>query len=337
MTIIARQFHLKSRPEGLPQANNFELVEQDLPAPERGQLLVANRWLSVDPYMRGRMTGRESYMPPFQVGEPLDGAAIGVIVESKDERFSPGEVVSHFAGWRDRAIIDAASATRIDTTIPEQANLGPLGFPGFAAYIGMLQIGKPRAGETVFVSAAAGSVGSLAVQIAKIKECRVVASAGGEDKLRWLREEAGADATINYKNTDDMVAALREAAPKGVDIYFDNVGGTHLEAALEAANDFARFALCGMIEQYNSEPVGPRNIYAVIEKSLLLQGFVTIHNMSVWEDFQRDVSRWIADGKVKWQETVVHGLERTPSAFLDLFAGKNIGKMVIDLRDGETP
>ncbi|KAK0340975.1 hypothetical protein LTR94_028306, partial [Friedmanniomyces endolithicus] len=182
--------------------------------------------------------------------------------------------VKHLAERSDyRAIIDAASATRIDTTIPEQAYLGPLGFPGFAAYIGMLQIGKPRAGETVFVSAAAGSVGSLAVQIAKIKECRVVASAGGEDKLRWLREEAGADATINYKNTDDMVAALREAAPKGVDIYFDNVGGTHLEAALEAANDFARFALCGMIEQYNSEPVGPRNIYAVIEKSLLLQGF----------------------------------------------------------------
>ena len=243
MTIMARQFHLKSRPEGLPQANNFELVEQDLPAPERGQLLVANRWLSVDPYMRGRMTGRESYMPPFQVGEPLDGAAIGVIVESKDERFSPGEVVSHFAGWRDRAIIDAASATKIDTTIPEQAYLGPLGFPGFAAYIGMLQIGKPRAGETVFVSAAAGSVGSLAVQIAKIKECRVVASAGGEDKLRWLREEAGADATINYKNTDDMVAALREAAPKGVDIYFDNVGGTHLEAALELR--IARGLQCG--------------------------------------------------------------------------------------------
>jgi NADPH-dependent curcumin reductase CurA len=337
MTVVARQFHLGSRPEGLPQTNNFQLVERKLEAPRTGQLLVRNRWLSVDPYMRGRMTGQKSYMPPFAVGEPLDGAAIGVVVESEDDRFSAGDVVSHFAGWRDFAITDASSATKIDRTIPEQAYLGPLGFPGFAAYIGMLRIGKPSAGETVFVSAAAGSVGSLAVQIAKINQCRVVASAGAEDKLRWLRDEAGADATINYKETSDMFASLRDAAPDGIDIYFDNVGGTHLEAALEAANDFARFALCGMIEQYNSEPVGPRNIYAVIEKSLLLQGFITIHNMSVWEDFQRDVTQWIVDGKVKWQETVVRGLESTPSAFLDLFSGKNTGKMIVDLREpGDT-
>ncbi len=333
MTIVARQFHLKARPEGLPVLDNFELVERSLAAPHSGQVLVRNRWLSVDPYMRGRMTGRESYMPPFEIGEPLDGAAIGVVVESDGTGLRPGDVVSHFAGWRDYAVIDATSATKIDPAIREQAYLGPLGFPGFAAYIGLLQIGKPQSGETVFVSAAAGSVGSLAVQIAKIKGCRVVASAGSEEKLRWLRDETGVDATINYKEAGDMSAALDTAAPEGIDIYFDNVGGTHLEAALSAANDFARFALCGMIDQYNSEPSGPRNIYAAIEKSILLQGFITIHNMSVWEDFQRDVARWILDGEIKWQETVLHGLESTPAAFLDLFAGKNSGKMVVDLRD----
>jgi NADPH-dependent curcumin reductase CurA len=279
------------------------------------------------------MTGRESYMPPFELGEPLDGAAIGVVIESEDTDLRPGDVVSHFAGWRDYAVIDATSATKIDPAIPEQAYLGPLGFPGFAAYIGVLRIGKPQSGETVFVSAAAGSVGSLAVQIAKIKGCRVVASAGSEEKLRWLRDEAGVDAAINYKEAEDMAAALDAAAPEGIDVYFDNVGGTHLEAALNAANDFARFALCGMIDQYNSEPSGPRNIYAAIEKSILLQGFITIHNMSVWEDFQRAVTRWILEGEVKWQDTVLHGLENTPAAFLDLFAGKNSGKMVIDLRD----
>ncbi|GFE76100.1 NADP-dependent oxidoreductase [Novosphingobium sp. TCA1] len=332
MTVVARQFHLRARPDGLPTPDNFELVERSLAPPHTGQVLVRNRWLSVDPYMRGRMTGRESYMPPFEIGEPLDGAAIGVVIESEDTGLKPGDVVSHFAGWSDYAVIEATSATKLDPAIPEQAYLGPLGFPGFAAYIGLLRIGKPQSGETVFVSAAAGSVGSLAVQIAKIKGCRVVASAGSEEKLRWLRDEAGVDAAINYKEAGDMSAALDKAAPEGIDVYFDNVGGTHLEAALNAANDFARFALCGMIDQYNSEPSGPRNIYAAIEKSILLQGFITIHNMSVWEDFQRDVARWILDGEVKWQETVLHGLENTPAAFLDLFAGKNSGKMVIDLR-----
>ena len=331
MSIVCRQFHLVERPVGLPQADSFRLVERALEASGKGQLLVRNEWLSVDPYMRGRMTDRKSYVPAFELNQPLDGAAIGVVVESGDDKFSPGDTVSHFAGWRDHALIEADSANRIDSIAPPQAHLGPLGFPGLAAYAGLLRIGNPKAGETVFVSAAAGAVGSLVAQIAKIKGCRVIGSAGSEEKLRWLRDEASVDATINYKETPDLTAALRAAAPDGVDIYFDNVGGSHLEAALAVANDFARFPLCGMIEQYNGAPAGPRNIYAVIEKSIRLEGFISTNNLDIWQDFQRDVGQWISEGKVKWQETVVNGLEKMPAAFLDLFAGKNTGKMLVKL------
>lgn len=331
MSIVSRQFHLVDRPAGLPRAENFRLVERALDAPGKGQLLVRNEWLSVDPYMRGRMTDRKSYVPAFELNQPLDGAAIGVVVESGDDKFLPGDTVSHFAGWRDHALIDADSATRTGSIAPPQAWLGPLGFPGLAAYAGLMRIGNPQPGETVFVSAAAGAVGSLVAQIAKIKGCRVIGSAGSEEKLSWLREEAGVDATINYKSASDLTATLREAAPDGVDIYFDNVGGTHLEAALAVANDFARFPLCGMIEQYNGAQVGPRNIYSVIEKSIRLEGFISTNNLDIWQDFQRDVGQWISEGKVKWQDTVVNGLENMPAAFLDLFAGKNTGKMLVEL------
>ncbi|PAU78346.1 NADP-dependent oxidoreductase [Halomonas salipaludis] len=331
MTILSRRFHLVDRPDGLPQADDFKLVESALDAPASGQLLVRNEWLSVDPYMRGRMNDRKTYIPAFELNQPLDGAAIGVVVESGDANFSPGDTVSHFAGWRDLALIAADSATRIDTDIAVQAYLGPLGFPGLAAYAGLLRIGNPKPGETVFVSAAAGAVGSLVAQIAKIKGCRVIGSAGSEEKLRWLREEAGVDVAINYKEVPDLTEALSAAAPDGVDIYFDNVGGAHLEAALAVANDFARFPLCGMIEQYNDTPTGPRNIYSVIEKSIRLEGLICTNYLDLWEEFQRDVGQWILDGKIKWQETVVNGLENTPTAFLDLFAGKNTGKMLVKL------
>lgn len=331
MSIVTRQFHLVDRPEGLPQVDNFRLVECLLDAPGKGQLLVRNEWLSVDPYMRSRMIDRKSYVPAFELNQPMDGAAIGVVVESGDSNFSPGDTVSHFAGWRDHALIAADSATRIGTGVPAQAYLGPLGFPGLAAYAGLLRIGNPQPGETVFVSAAAGAVGSLVARIAKIKGCRVIGSAGSEEKLRWLRREAGVDATINYKEVPDLTAALKEAAPDGIDIYFDNVGGTHLEAALTVANDFARFPLCGMIEQYNGTQSGPRNIYAVIEKSIRLEGFISTNHLDLWQDFQRDVEQWISEGRIKWQETIVDGLENTPTAFLDLFAGKNIGKMLVKL------
>lgn len=333
MTIIDRQFHLVSRPSGLPTPNNFKLVERPLDPPGKGELLVKNHWISVDPYMRGRMADRKSYIPPFELDMPMDGAAIGVVMESADEGFAIGDMVSHFAGWRDQAVIDAASASKIDPTVPAQAYLGPLGAPGLAAYAGLLRIGEPKEGETVFVSAAAGTVGSLVAQIAKIKGCRVVGSTGSEEKERWLREEIGVDAVINYKQAGDLTAALAEAAPEGIDIYFDNVGGDHLEAAIDAANNFARFPICGMIDQYNKEPTGPRNIFGVVEKRIKLQGLIVMDEFDLMSDFQRDVTQWISEGKIQWRDTVIDGLENAPGAFLDLFAGKNTGKMLVRLAD----
>jgi NADPH-dependent curcumin reductase CurA len=297
---------------------------------------VRNLWLSVDPYMRKRMVDRPSYIPPFRLNEPLEGAAIAVVLESEDTSYAAGDVVSHFSGWRDLAIIQATSATRIDPSIEPQAYLGPLGIPGLAAYSGLLDIGEPKAGETVFVSAAAGSVGSLVAQIARIKGCRVIGSTGSPAKEDWLREEAGIGTIINYNKVDDLTAALTQAAPEGVDVYFDNVGGAHLEAAIDGANDFARFPLCGMIGQYNGEPVGPRNIFRAIEKRIKLQGFIVTDHMSRWEDFQRDVGQWISDGEIRWANTIVDGLEQMPQAFVDLFAGRNTGKMLVRLGSRES-
>lgn len=331
MPKIAREIHLVKRPLGLPGPDSFQLAERRLAELAPGQLLVRNQWISVDPYMRGRMTEKKSFIPPFALNEVMEGAAVGSVEESRDPAFKPGDTVSHFAGWRDLALIDASSAALIDPAFPLQAYLGPLGFPGLAAYAGFLRLGEPKPGETVFVSAAAGAVGSLVAQIARIKGNRVIASAGSPDKIDWLLKEAGVDAVINYKTEKDITAALAKAAPKGIDIYFDNVGGDHLEAAIANANDFARFALCGMIAQYNSEPVGPRNIYAVIEKSLKLQGFIASNHLDLWPDFQRDMKQWIARGRIKWKETVVEGLENSPKAFLDIFAGANAGKMLVKL------
>lgn len=333
MSLVSRQYHLERRPHGIPELDCFGLVERTLDAPGHGELLVRNEWLSVDPYMRGRMVDQKSYIPPFELNQPMDGAAVGVVLESGDERFAPGDRISHFAGWRDLAVINADTANRIDTAAPPQAYLGPLGFPGLAAYAGLLRLGSPKPGETVFVSAAAGAVGSVVAQIAKIKGCRVIGSSGSDEKLAWLRDEIGVDAVINYRKVPDLTAALREAAPNGIDVYFDNVGGGHLEAAIEVANEFARFTLCGMIEQYNIEPSGPRNIMAVIGKSIRLEGMIVTNFLDMWEDFQRDVTGWIDGGKLKWQETVVDGLENMPAAFIDLFAGKNSGKMLVKLSD----
>jgi NADPH-dependent curcumin reductase CurA len=335
VTHISRQFHLVKRPNGVPARDDFKLVEQQLDRPSQGQVLVMNIWLSVDPYMRGRMIDQPSYIPPFGLDEPLDGAAVGVVLESKSEAFATGDMISHFAGWRDLAVVDAASATRVETSVPVQAYLGPLGLPGLAAYAGLLRLGVPKAGETIFVSAAAGAVGALVTQIAKVKGCRVIGSTGSEAKARWLIEEAGIDAVINYKQVDDLTSALAKAAPGGVDVYFDNVGGAHLEAAIDVASDFARFPLCGMIGQYNGEPVGPRNIYRVIEKRIRMQGLIVTDHLDLWADFQRDVGKWISEGKIKWTETVVDGLENTPQAFVDLFSGKNTGKMLVRLGDGK--
>ncbi|MDQ6436431.1 NADP-dependent oxidoreductase [Mesorhizobium sp. LHD-90] len=336
MTIAAREIHLKSRPAGLPGPENFELVERRLSAPADGQLLVRSLWMSVDPYMRGRMVDRPSYIAPFQVGQPLEGAAVGVVEQSAAPGFKPGDMVTHFSGWRDRAVIDAATVAKIDPAAPLQAWLGPLGVPGQTAHAGLTHIAGLREGDTVFVSAAAGAVGSMAVQIAKIKGARVIGSVGTEDKARWVRDELGADAVINYRTAGDLTRALAEAAPQGIDVYFDNVGGDHLDAALAVANKFARFAIGGMIAQYNDEvpPPGPRNLAALIGKRIRMQGYIILDHPDLTPSFTHEMLGWLAEGRIKSRDTVVEGLENAPKAFIGLFSGDNTGKMLVKLTDG---
>src|SRR5690349_1296305 len=233
MAITTREIHLQSRPVDVPSLDNFRLVSRELPPLASGQLLIRNTWMSVDPYMRSRMIDRRTYIPPFQIGAALEGGAIGIVEQSADPRFKPTDVVTHFAGWRDYAVIDANTAKKIDSSVvPAQNHLGALGITGATAYVGLFRIGELRAGNTVFVSAAAGAVGYIACQIAHIAGCRVVGSVGSEEKARWLRDELGVDAVINYKTTGNLTQALTEACPNGIDVYFDNVGGPHLEAAL---------------------------------------------------------------------------------------------------------
>ena len=333
MTIAAREIHLRNWPDGLPSLDDFEVVTRSLPELRPGEVLVQTTWMSVDPYMRGRMHDRPSYIPPFKIGEALEGAAVGVVQQSADDRFRPGDLVSHFSGWRNYAVVDASAISKIDAAAaPEQAWLGVLGVPGFTAYIGLERIGALKEGETIFISAAAGAVGSMAVQIAKAKGARVIASAGGEAKTAWVRE-LGADVVIDYKATGDLTSALAEAAPQGIDLYFDNVGGGHLDAALANAKDFARFVICGMIAGYNDEGVADaaHNLARIIIKRLSLRGYIVLDHYDLLPEFTTAMTGWLTEGRIKWRETVVEGLDNAPKAFLGLFAGDNIGKMLVRL------
>lgn len=333
MPLSSREVRLKSRPVGTPVPDNFEVATVSLADPGPGQVLVRNLWMSVDPYMRGRMYDRESYVPPFQIGEALQGGAVGEVVASGDPGFKPGDLVESMFGWREGVLAPAGALQKLPASnVPPQSYLGVLGMPGMTAYTGFLNIGEPKPGETVFVSGAAGAVGSLVAQIAKIKGCTVVGSVGSDEKAAWLKA-AGVDEVVNYKTCGDLLAAVRAAAPKGIDIYFDNVGGKHLEVALELARPFARFAECGMISQYNNtEPTpGPRNLIYVVGKSLRIQGFIVSNYYGQRAQFLADMTQWIADGKIKWEETVAHGIAEAPQAFLNLFTGANTGKMLVKL------
>jgi NADPH-dependent curcumin reductase CurA len=328
---MPRAWHLKSRPQGLPTSDNFELKDVDLPPVAEGQLRVRNSWLSVDPYMRGRMNDVKSYVPPFQVGEPLEGGAVGEVMESKAEGFAPGDLVLHMAGWRDEAVIPAKGVHKLpELGVEPQLFLGVLGVTGATAYFGLLDVASSKQGDIVFVSAAAGAVGSAVVQIAKAKGMTVIGSAGGEDKCAWVRE-LGADRVVDYK-AGPVLKGLAGAAPEGIDVYFDNVGGDHLDAALALARMNARFAICGMIEGYNDPaPMSFRFIMRVIAMRIRMQGFIVFDFQSRMAEFYRDMGQWLASGAVKSRETVVEGLEQTPAAFLGLFAGANTGKMLVRL------
>lgn len=331
--LASREVRLKARPVGMPKASDFEVVAAEASAPQPGQVQVRNLWMSVDPYMRGRMYDRPSYVPPFQVGEALQGGAVGQVVASEDPGFAPGDLVQHMFGWREAVTHVAGAFQKLDPKgMPPEAYLGVLGMPGLTAYGGFLDIGRPNEGDTVFVSGGAGAVGSLVAQIAKIKGCTVVASAGSDEKCAWLKS-VGVDHAINYKTCGNLLQAVQKAAPKGIDIYFDNVGGEHLEVALEVARPYARFVECGMISQYNAtgEPVGPRNLIYVVGKSLKIQGFIVIQYQHLREQFEAEMAQWIRDGKIKWEETVKHGIEEAAPAFLGLFGGANTGKMLVKL------
>jgi len=333
MTITSREVRLKSRPSGVPTAANFEIATVELPAPGPGEVQVINTWMTVDPYMRGRMNDVKSYSPPFQLGEAMQGGAVGKIAASNDPSFKPGDLVQSFFGWREAFNAPAGAVQRLETFgLPPQAFLGVAGMPGMTAYIGLLKIAALKEGDVVFVSAAAGAVGQIVCQIAKLKGHTVIGSAGGADKVAYLKE-LGVDHVIDYKAEPDLTAALMRAAPDGIDVYFENVGGKHLEAALMAAKPFARFALCGMISDYNATDAGSgvHGLIQAVGKQLRIEGFIVSSHFDQLPAFVKEMSGWIAEGKVKWKETVEEGIERAPDAFLKLFKGENMGKMLVKL------
>ncbi|MGW1372968.1 NADP-dependent oxidoreductase [Streptomyces sp. NPDC002446] len=332
----SREWHLTARPHGWPTPEDFALRETAVPELGEGQVLVRNKHFSVDPYMRGRMNDVKSYIPPFQLDQPMDGGAVGEVIASRADSLAVGDHVLHGLGWREYAVLDAEKAAKIDASLaPLTAYLGVLGMPGLTAYAGLLEVASFKEGDTVFVSGAAGAVGSEVGQIAKLKgAARVIGSAGSDEKVKLLVEEYGFDAAFNYKN-GDVAEQLKQAAPDGIDVYFDNVGGDHLEAAITSLNVHGRVAICGMISMYNAtEPTpAPRNLALVIGKRLRLQGLMVRDHAAMQPQFVEEVSAWIRSGELKYNETKVAGIENGVEAFLGLLRGENTGKMIVSLDD----
>ncbi|KRC63994.1 NADP-dependent oxidoreductase [Aeromicrobium sp. Root236] len=328
----SREIRLASRPEGPPTAETYELVEAEVPALRPGQVLVRNTLMSVDPYMRGRMNEGPSYIAPFAVGEPLEGSAAGQVVASADADIPVGAEVVHFAGWRELSVLDRGAATVIDTSsAPASAYLGPLGTTGLTAYLALTRFAPVEAGETVFVSAAAGAVGSVAGQIARLLGAgRVVGSAGGAEKARRLVDDFGFDAAIDHR-AGDLPGQLAAAAPGGIDVYLDSVGGDHLEAAIGAMRDHGRIALVGAISGYNSDDQvpGPRNLYEAVKKRITLRGMIVSDHFDAFPEYLEHAVPWLASGQLRTAETVVEGLERAPEALLGVLDGTNVGKMLV--------
>lgn len=331
---MPRQIVLASRPSGWPTEDNFAVRQADRPELADGQVRVRNLFMSVDPYMRGRMNDAKSYVPPFQLGEPLEGGAIGSVIESRSPDLAEGDLILHMLGWRDEAVLPARHAQKVSAVagLSPSAYLGVLGMTALTAYVGLLDIAAMKPGDVVFVSGAAGAVGSMAGQFAKLKGAsQVIGSAGSDEKVRWLKE-IGFDAAFNYKSAP-LFEQLREAAPDGIDVYFDNVGGDHLEASLAVLNTHGRVAMCGAIAHYNATemPAGPHNLALVIGKRLTLRGFIVSDHRDRMPDMIADVSRWLSEGKLFHTETVVEGLDQAPSAFIGLLRGHNTGKMIVRL------
>ena len=326
----SREIHLVSRPTGWPTADDFKAVDTELADPGPGEVLVRNTYLSVDPYMRGRMNDVKSYVPPFALDAAMDGGAVGEVVASGSAAFAVGDTVLHHAGWRTHALLPERDVRIVDASVlPASTYLGALGMTGMTAYVGLTRIAELKEGDTVFISGAAGAVGSVAGQIARqLGAGKVIGSAGSEDKCAWLTDELGFDVALNYKSSR-IGKQLREHGP--VDVYFDNVGGDHLEAAIFAMADFGRIAACGMIADYNADSPtpGPVNLMMVISKRLTLRGFIVSDHRDVAGEFYRRAGAWVADGSLTWRETVVDGIDNAVDAFLGLHRGDNTGKMLV--------
>lgn len=336
MPRTSRQVHLAARPEGMPSEADFEIVDTEVADPGPGQFVVRNVFMSVDPYMRGRMRDVESYVPPFEVGAVMDGGSVGRVIASRHEAFAEGDLVVGMQGWRELYLTDGEDQRKIDPRLgaPISTYLGVLGMPGLTAYAGLMEIGRPQAGETLMVSAAAGAVGSVVGQIGKIEGCRVVGSAGTEQKVDHLTGALGFDAAFNYK-TRDLHEALSETCPDGIDIYFENVGGPMLEAVLLHMRPFGRIPVCGMISQYNETEAspGPRTLISMIPKRLLMQGFIVTDHFDLLGEFTQKMAGWLREGRIRYEETVLEGIEQAPAAFLGLFSGENEGKMLVRLSE----
>jgi hypothetical protein len=327
---VSREIRLVARPQGFPGEDLFEVAESRIPDPSEGQVLIRNAYFSVDPYMRPRMNDVRSYVAPFTLGEAMTGGAVGRIAASRNSRYSEGDWVLHQLGWREWALSDGSALRRLDpSAAPLSTALGVLGMPGFTAWYGLFALGAPTSGETVLVSGAAGAVGSAAGQMAAIAGCRVIGSAGSAEKVAWLGE-LGFDAAFDYREQSPR-DALKELAPDGIDIYFDNVGGDHLEAAIGALGTHGRVVACGSISRYNdAEPApGPRNMFLVVTKRLRIEGFIISDHFDRFGEFAREAAEWVRDGRLQYRETVIDGIENAPLAFLGLLRGENIGKMLV--------
>lgn len=333
---VNRQIRVAARPVGVPKESDFRLTESPIPQPGDGQCLIRGLYLSVDPYMRGRLRDRKSYAAPVEIGDVMVGGVAGRVIESRHDNFKAGDIVVGNLGWQEYAVEDAKELRKVDPQIaPVSTALGVLGMPGLTAYFGLLDICHPRAGETVVVSGAAGAVGSVAGQIAKIMGCRAVGIAGSDEKVRYITEDLGFDGGFNYKTTVDYGAELQRLCPDGVDVYFDNVGGAITDAVFPLLNVKARVSVCGQISQYNLEEpeMGPRLLWHLIVKQARVEGFLVFQYSERFAEGLADLAAWVKAGRLKYRESIVEGIDNAPRAFIDMLTGGNIGKQLVKLAD----
>ena len=332
-----KQIVLTARPVGFPKDSDFKLIESPIPNAGDGQILVQSIFVSVDPYMRGRMNDVKSYAAPVAIGGVMGGGAVGKVIQSNNTSFKEGDIVEGMFGWQEYAVSNGQGVRKIDPSLaPISTALGILGMPGLTAYFGLLEIGKPRPGETVVVSGAAGAVGSVVGQIAKIKDCRAVGIAGADDKVAYLTGELGFDAALNYKTVDDYYAKLKELCPNGIDVYFDNVGGAITDAVFRLINTKARISICGQISQYNLEKVefAPRSILtSLLVKQARAEGFLVFQFADRYPEALGQMAQWLNEGKLKYAEDIEEGIENTPRAFMAMLKGRNTGKQLVKVAD----